>query len=153
MNKNTILLAEDNYDDEVLTLRALHKDLTDIDIVVAHNGIEVLDYLCGTGAYLGRDPNDLPKLLLLDLKMPMMDGLETLRRIRATEHASLIPIVILTSSDELSDQIESYRLGANSYVCKPVRFDEFVKTATNLGIYWLEINRSLQNARAIRLDA
>ena len=141
MIKNTILLAEDNYDDEVLTLRALHKELTDVDIVVAHNGIEVLDYLGAKGAYRGRDPADLPKLVLLDLKMPMMDGLETLRRIRAAEHTSLLPVVMLTSSDEESDQLESYRLGANSYVCKPVRFDEFVKAATNLGIYWLEINR------------
>ena len=141
MNKNTILLAEDNYDDEVLTLRALHKELTDVDIVVARNGIEVLDYLCGTGAYTGRDTGDLPKVLLLDLNMPMMDGLETLRRIRATKHAKLLPVVILTSSDERRDQLESYRLGANSYVRKPVRFDEFVKAATNLGRYWLEINQ------------
>ncbi len=142
MNKNTILLAEDNYDDEVLTLRALKKGLSDIDIVVARNGIEVLDYLCGTGTFSGRDPTELPKVLLLDLKMPMMDGLETLRRIRATDHASLLPVVILTSSDERSDQLDSYQLGANSYVRKPVRFDEFVKAATNLGIYWLEINQA-----------
>ncbi len=109
MSKNTILLAEDSYDDEVLTLRALRKAVADVEIVVAHNGVEVLDYLCATGAHHGRDLNHLPKLLLLDLKMPMMDGLETLRRVRATEHASLLPVVILTSSDERRDQIESYR--------------------------------------------
>ncbi len=149
MTNNTILLAEDNYDDEVLTLRALHKELTDVNIVVAHNGVEVLDYLCATGAYVGRDRTVLPKLLLLDLKMPMMDGLETLRRIRATEHTNLLPVVILTSSDEERDQLESYRLGANSYVRKPVRFDDFVKAATNLGIYWLEINQSPPQRRAV----
>ncbi|HZL31317.1 MAG TPA: response regulator [Pseudolabrys sp.] len=142
MNKATILLAEDNYDDEVLTLRALRKKLTDVNIVVAHNGVEVLDYLCGTGAFAGRNPADMPNLLLLDLKMPMMDGQETLRRIRANARTSLLPVVILTSSDEQRDQIECYRLGANSYVCKPVRFDDFVKAATRLGVYWLEINRS-----------
>lgn len=140
MKRNTILLAEDNHDDEVLTVRALNKQLHDVDVVVARNGIEVLDYLFGTGCHADHDPADMPKVLLLDLKMPMMDGLETLQRIRSHDHTRLLPVVILTSSDEQRDQVDSYRLGANSYVRKPVKFDEFLDAATRLGIYWLEIN-------------
>jgi two-component system response regulator len=142
MKKNTILLAEDNYDDEVLTVRALTRQLEGVDIVVAHNGFEVMEYLCGTGAHQGRETTDLPKVVLLDLKMPMMDGLETLRRIRMTDHTRFLPVVILTSSDEQRDQIDSYRLGANSYVRKPVHFDSFLEAATQLGIYWLKVNES-----------
>jgi two-component system response regulator len=140
MNRNTILLAEDNRDDEALTVRALNRQLRNVKVVVARNGVEVMDYLCGTGIHADRDPTDLPKVLLLDLKMPMMDGLETLQRIRSTDHTRLLPVVILTSSDEQRDHIESYRLGANSYVRKPVKFDEFLEAATRLGVYWLEIN-------------
>lgn len=142
MSKNTILLAEDNHDDEVLTVRALNKRLNDVNVVVARNGVEVMDYLCGTGPYQGRDTTKLPKVLLLDLKMPMMDGLATLKRVRATAHTRFLPVVILTSSDEQRDQIESYRLGANSYVRKPVRYDQFIEAAARLGTYWLEINET-----------
>lgn len=140
--RHSILLAEDNLDDELLTVRALRKHLADADVVVAHNGVEVLDYLCGTGAYAGRDTRELPKVLLLDLKMPVMDGLDTLRRIRATEHTQLLPVVVLTSSDEQRDRIESYRLGANSYVRKPVKFDDFIEAARQLGAYWLQLNQT-----------
>jgi two-component system response regulator len=142
MPRGTILLAEDNHDDEVLTVRALSKQLAGVEIVVAHNGVEVMDYLCGTGAYVGRNTGDLPKVLLLDLKMPLMDGLETLKRIRATEHTRFLPVVILTSSDEQRDRIESYRFGANSYVRKPIKFDAFLEAAGQLGIYWLNVNQS-----------
>lgn len=142
MRRGTILLAEDNHDDEVLTVRALSKQLAGVEIVVARNGVEVMDYLCGSGAFAGRDIGDLPKVLLLDLKMPMMDGLETLRRIRTTEHTRFLPVVILTSSDEQRDRIESYELGANSYVRKPVKFDAFLEAATQLGVYWLKVNQS-----------
>ena len=148
MRTTTILLAEDNHDDEVLTVRALNRQLAGVNIVVAHDGIEVMDYLCATGAYKDRDAADLPKVLLLDLKMPKMDGLETLRRIRETTHARMLPVVILTSSDEQRDQIESYRLGANSYVRKPVRFDDFLQAATRLGVYWLEVNQPPPPMRA-----
>lgn len=142
MSKNTILLAEDNHDDEVLTVRALNRRLNDVSVIVARNGVEVMEYLCGTGAYQGRDTTKLPKVLLLDLKMPMMDGLETLKRVRATTHTRFLPVVILTSSDEQRDQVESYRLGANSYVRKPVRYDQFIESAARLGTYWLEINET-----------
>lgn len=149
MRTTTILLAEDNHDDEVLTVRALNRQLAGVKIVVAHDGTEVMDYLCATGAYKARDAADLPKVLLLDLKMPKMDGLETLRRIRETTHARMLPVVILTSSDEQRDQIESYRLGANSYVRKPVRFDDFLQAATMLGVYWLEVNQPPPPMRAM----
>lgn len=142
MPRGTILLAEDNHDDEILTVRALNKQLAGVDIVVAHNGVEVMDYLCGTGAFAGRDVSNLPKVLLLDLKMPLMDGLETLRRIRATAHTRFLPVVILTSSDEQRDRVESYQFGANSYVRKPIKFDAFLDAASQLGSYWLTVNQS-----------
>lgn len=147
MRRGTILLAEDNQDDEVLTIRALSKQLAKVDIVVCRNGIEVMDYLCATGGFTGRNADELPKVLLLDLKMPMMDGLETLKRIRATEHTRFLPVVILTSSDESSDRVEAYQSGANSYVCKPVKFDAFLEAAAQLGTYWLNVNRSPPSAR------
>ncbi len=140
MDRQLILLAEDNADDEALALRALGKHMSEVEVVVVRNGIEVMDFLQATGSFADRDPVDLPKLLLLDLKMPMMDGLETLKRIRETSHARYLPVVILTSSDELQDRIEGYRLGANSYVRKPVKFDEFVEATRQLGSYWLYLN-------------
>ena len=140
MDRQLILLAEDNADDEALALRALGKHMSEVEVVVVRNGIEVMDFLQATGSFADRDPVDLPKLLLLDLKMPMMDGLETLKRIRETRHARYLPVVILTSSDELQDRIEGYRLGANSYVRKPVKFDEFVEATRQLGSYWLYLN-------------
>ncbi|MGZ4998229.1 MAG: response regulator [Methylobacter sp.] len=140
MNRKVILLVEDNTDDEALTLHAFEKNHIDHNIVVAHNGAEALDYLFGTGAYAGRDPHDLPLVVLLDLKLPKIDGLEVLRRIRAHEETQLLPVVLLTSSNEEEDRLKGYMLGANSYVRKPVDFDEFVRAAGQLGLYWILLN-------------
>ena len=135
-----ILLVEDNADDEALTLRALKKNNIRNRIVVAHNGIEALDYLFGTGAYAGRDLTLMPQLTLLDLNLPMIDGLEVLRRLRANASTRLLPVVILTSSNEEEDRIRGYELGANSYVRKPVNFDNFTEAVRQLGLYWLVLN-------------
>ena len=136
----TILLVEDNPDDEALTLRALRKHNIVNEVVVARDGVEALEYLFGTGAWDGRDPRQLPEVVLLDLKLPKIDGLEVLRRVRADERTRLLPVVILTSSNEEQDRIEGYGLGANSYVRKPVNFDEFVEAVKQLGLYWLMLN-------------
>jgi two-component system response regulator len=140
MNKKVILLVEDNPDDEALTLHAIEKNNINHKIVVARNGAEALDYLFGTGAYAGRDPHDLPLVVLLDLKLPKIDGLEVLRRIREDERTQLLPVVLLTSSNEEEDRLKGYMLGANSYVRKPVDFDEFVRAAGQLGLYWILLN-------------
>lgn len=140
MNNKVILLVEDNPDDEALTLHALKKSNITHKIIVAHNGAEALDYLFGTGAYAGRDPCDLPLVVLLDLKLPKIDGLEVLRRIRDNERTQLLPVVLLTSSNEEEDRLKGYMLGANSYVRKPVDFDEFVRAAGQLGLYWILLN-------------
>jgi two-component system response regulator len=140
MQGKAILLVEDNPDDEMLTLRALHKNNIRNDVVVARDGVEALDYLFGTGAHSGRDVGDLPQVVLLDLKLPKIDGLEVLRRIRADERTSVLPVVILTSSKEEQDVITGYRLRCNSYVRKPVNFDEFLEAARQLGLYWLLLN-------------
>jgi two-component system response regulator len=140
MTKRVILLVEDNPDDEALTLRALRKHNIANEVVVARDGAEALDYLFGTGAWTGHDPRQLPQVVLLDLKLPKIDGLEVLRRIRADERTRLLPVVILTSSSEEKDRIEGYGLGANSYVCKPIDFDEFVEAVKQLGLYWLVLN-------------
>jgi two-component system response regulator len=140
MQGKAILLVEDNPDDEMLTLRALHKNNIRNDVVVARDGAEALDYLFGTGAHSGRDVGDLPQVVLLDLKLPKIDGLEVLRRIRADERTSVLPVVILTSSKEEQDVITGYRLRCNSYVRKPVNFDEFLEAARQLGLYWLLLN-------------
>ncbi len=140
MNNKIILLVEDNPDDELLTLDALAANHIGNKVVVARNGVEALDYLFGTGAYVGRDVTELPTVVLLDLKLPKVDGLEVLRRIRANENTRLLPVVILTSSIEDEDRLKGYTLGANSYVRKPVNFDEFVKAAGQLGLYWLLLN-------------
>ena len=137
-----ILLVEDNPDDEALTLRALKRANVGNQIVVARDGVEALDYLMGTGIHAGRDTRDLPQVVLLDLKLPRIDGLEVLRRIRADERTRLLPVVILTSSNEERDRIEGYTLGANSYVRKPVDFTEFVDAVRQLGLYWLLLNQS-----------
>lgn len=141
MNDKVILLVEDNPDDEALTLHALKKNNIRNTIVVARNGVEALDYLFGTGAYAGRDPHHLPLVVLLDLKLPKIDGLEVLRRIRADERTRLLPVVLLTSSNEEEDRLKGYMLGANSYVRKPVDFDEFVRAAGQLGLYWILLNQ------------
>lgn len=140
MNGKTILLVEDNPDDVALTLRAFQKNNITNEISVAADGAEALDYLFGTGRHAGRDTSVMPQLVLLDLKLPKLDGLEVLRRLRADERTKLLPVVILTSSKEERDLVESYRLGANSYVRKPVDFMEFIAAARQLGLYWLLLN-------------
>ncbi|SMF40381.1 two-component system, unclassified family, response regulator [Tistlia consotensis] len=140
MSARNILLIEDNPDDEALTLRAFRKNNISNPVVVARDGAEALDYLFATGEHAGRDVSDLPQVVLLDLKLPKVDGLEVLRRVRADERTRLLPVVILTSSGEERDLVEGYRLGANSYVRKPVDFDAFVEAARQLGLYWLLLN-------------
>ena len=135
-----ILLVEDNPDDEALTLRALKKNNIRNRIVVARNGVEALDYLFGAGTYKGRDLTAMPQLTLLDLNLPMIDGLEVLRRLRSDPRTRLLPVVILTSSNEEEDRINGYELGANSYVRKPVNFDSFTEAVRQLGLYWLVLN-------------
>ncbi len=142
MNKKIILLVDDNPDDVKLTMRALKKSNILNEIVVAEDGIEALDYLFGKGKYAGRDLSLKPQVILLDLKMPKMDGLELLRHIRADERTLPLPVVILTTSSEDRDRIESYKLGANSYVRKPVDFSQFVEAVQQLGLYWLALNEA-----------
>jgi CheY-like chemotaxis protein len=141
MATSPILLIEDNADDEVLTLRALRKNNIKNEIVVARDGVEALDYLFATGAFTGRDMRIMPQVVLLDLKLPRIDGLEVLRRLRAEERTHILPVVILTSSNEESDRIASYGLGANSYVRKPVDFGQFTESVRQLGLYWLILNQ------------
>jgi len=140
MDKKIILLVEDDPDDEVLTLRALEKSNILNEIVVARDGVEALDYLFGEGSYSGRDTSVMPELTLLDLKLPKIDGLEVLRRIRADKRTKLLPVVILTSSREERDLTRGYNLGANSYIRKPVDFVQFRKAVQHLGLYWLVLN-------------
>jgi CheY-like chemotaxis protein len=140
MNERAILLVEDNPDDEALTIRALKKNNITNEIVVARDGAEALDYLFATGAHAGRDTSVLPQIVLLDLKLPKIDGLEVVRRLRADERTRLLPIVILTSSKEEQDLLRGYSLGANSYIRKPVDFNQFSEAVRNLGLYWLVLN-------------
>ena len=137
-----ILLVEDNPDDIKLTLRALKKSNILNEVVIAEDGVDALDYLFGTGKYEGRDLNVMPQLILLDLKMPKLDGLEVLQRIRTNEKTQLLPVVVLTTSSEDQDKIESYKLGANSYIRKPVDFNQFVNAVQQLGLYWLVLNEA-----------
>lgn len=136
-----ILLVEDNLDDVKLTRRAFSEIKVGNQIIEAHDGVTALDYLFGTGQYAGHDLADTPAVIFLDLKLPKMDGLEVLRRIRGDPRTALLPVVVLTTSDEEQDRIMSYRLGANSYVRKPVDFDQFIDSARQLGLYWLLINQ------------
>ena len=142
MIQKLILLVEDNPDDEVLTLRALNKNRVANKIVVARDGVEALDYLFATGPYVDRDPLDLPQVILLDLKLPKVDGMEVLRRIRSDPRTHMLPVVILTSSKEEQDLIQAYSNGANSYVRKPVDFNQFVEAIGQLGLYWLVLNEA-----------
>jgi two-component system response regulator len=138
--EETIMLVEDNPDDVELTLRAFHKNNIANNTVVVHDGIEALDYLFCRDAYSGRNVKEQPRLILLDLKLPKMNGLQVLEQIRASEITRLLPVVILTSSKEESDLVSSYRNGANSYVRKPVDFNQFVEAVRGIGLYWLLIN-------------
>lgn len=140
MASSAILLVEDNPDDEALTLRAFRKNNITNEVVVARDGAEALDYLFATGAYSTRDAAVLPQIVILDLKLPKIEGLEVLRRLRAAPQTKLLPVVILTSSNEERDRLEGYGLGANSYVRKPVDFAEFVDAVRQLGLYWLLLN-------------
>ena len=141
MDDKIILLVEDNPDDVDLTLRALKQNNIMNKVIIARDGVEALDYLLGTGMYEGRDVKDLPVVTLLDLKLPKIDGLDVLRRIRQNEITRLLPVVILTSSTEDKDVITGYQLGANSYVRKPVDFKEFIEAIKLLGLYWLIWNK------------
>jgi CheY-like chemotaxis protein len=136
------LLVEDNPDDELLAIRALEKNKIMNEVVVARDGAEALDYLFGAGAYTGRDMSVMPQIILLDLKLPKIDGLEVLRRLRNDERTKLLPVVVLTSSREERDLTESYSLGANSYIRKPVNFAQFTEAIRQLGLYWLVLNES-----------
>ena len=140
MGDKIILLVEDNADDEALTLRALKKNNIRNEVVIARDGAEALDYFFATGAYAGRDLSIMPAVTLLDLKLPKVDGLEVLRRLRAEERTKLLPVVILTSSKEEQDIITGYSLGANSYIRKPVDFAQFTEAIRELGLYWLVMN-------------
>ncbi|MEH1942111.1 MAG: response regulator [Nostoc sp.] len=137
-----ILLVEDNPDDEALTLRALKKNNILNEVVVARDGAEALDYLFGKGVYADRDMSVMPNLILLDLKLPKMDGLEVLRHLRTDDRTKILPVVILTSSKEEQDLINGYSLGANSYVRKPVDFSQFSEAVRQLGLYWFVLNES-----------
>ena len=140
MNRKTLLLVEDNPDDEALTLRALRRNNVANEIIVARDGQEALDYLFGKGAFDGRDTLEQPQVILLDLKLPKIDGLQVLEQLRAELKTRHIPVVVLTSSNEESDIIRSYDLGANSYVRKPVDFEQFLQAARQLGLYWMILN-------------
>jgi two-component system response regulator len=136
----TILLVEDNPDDEFLTVRELKKQNIVDEIIAVHDGVEAMAYLFGTGQYSRHDVRDVPTVVLLDLKLPKVDGLEVLQRIRADDRTKHIPVVVLTSSDDPRDVVESYRLGANSYVRKPVNFNQFQEAVRHLQFYWLRLN-------------
>jgi two-component system, response regulator len=140
MFAETIMLVEDNPDDVELTLRAFRKNNIANNTVVVHDGIEALDYLFCRGAYCNRDIKDQPRIILLDLELPKMNGLQVLEQIRAAESTKLVPVVVLTSSKEEADLISSYKHGANSYVRKPVDFNQFVEAVRGIGLYWLLIN-------------
>jgi two-component system response regulator len=143
MSRNgIILLVEDNPDDVELTLRAFRRSKVANDVIVVRDGQEALDYLFATGVHAGRDAHVMPEVVLLDLKLPRVDGLEVLRRIRAEERTRRMPVVVLTSSGEERDILGSYDLGANSFVRKPVDFTQFLEAAQHLGLYWLVLNES-----------
>ncbi len=141
MQGNAILLVEDNPRDEALTLRALRKNNILNQVIVTRDGVEAVDFLFGTGPYAGRDTREMPQIVLLDLKLPKLDGLQVLRTIRSDERLKRLPVVIFTSSNQEEDLISSYNLGANSYVRKPVDFENFLEATRQMGLYWLVINQ------------
>lgn len=143
MRTSTILLVEDNPDDEMLALRAFKKNNITNEVNVARDGVEALDFLFARGAYQGRDLTQQPSLILLDLKLPKMDGLEVLKALRANEHTRLIPVVVMTTSKEEDDLVRSYSYGANSYIRKPVDFNQFIDAVRQVGLYWLVLNEPL----------
>ncbi len=143
MEDRNILLVEDNPDDVDLTLRALKKNNIKSKVIIAKDGVEALDYLHGTGMHAGRDTKDQPVIVMLDLKLPKISGMEVLRDIRQNERTSLIPVVILTSSTEKKDMVEGYKLGANSYIRKPVDFEQFAEAIKLLGLYWTLYNETV----------
>jgi CheY-like chemotaxis protein len=140
MERKVILLVEDNPDDEDLALRAFGKSSIRSEVVVARDGVEALDYVFGTGAYAGRDTRFQPQVILLDLKLPKLDGLEVLQRLRADDRGKRVPVVVLTSSSEERDMVASYDLGANSYIVKPVDFAQFAEVVRQLQQYWTVLN-------------
>ncbi len=140
--KKTLLLVEDNPDDELMTIEALKESNIANEVIVVRDGAEALDFLFASGAYSDRDANIMPAVILLDLKLPKLDGLEVLKRLRADKRTQIIPVVILTSSDEEKDMINGYKLGINSYVRKPVDFDNFSKAIKQLGLYWMILNET-----------
>ena len=142
MSGKYILLVEDNPDDEVLTIRALNKNNILNEVVVVRDGAEALDFLFGEGQHEGRNISAMPEVILLDLKLPKIGGLEVLSRLRSDERTKLLPVVVLTTSNNDKDIIGSYNLGANSYICKPVNFDDFTTAVKQLGLYWLVLNES-----------
>jgi two-component system response regulator len=139
--EKTILLVEDNPNDEELTLRALRKANIANEVAIARDGQEALDFLFGTGKYAGRELPTMPAVVLLDLKLPKLDGIDVLQRIRADPRTRLVPVVVLTSSSEDEDMVRSYQSGANSYVRKPIEFSAFANAVTQLGMYWVLINQ------------
>ncbi|HWM44702.1 MAG TPA: response regulator [Burkholderiales bacterium] len=141
MSDKLIMVVEDNPDDEELTLRALRQGKVANDIVVTRDGSEALEFMFGTGKYAGRDLSRMPAVILLDLKLPKLSGLEVLQRLRADERTRLIPIVVLTSSSEDEDMLRSYESGANSYVRKPIEFGAFASAVGQLGVYWMLLNQ------------
>src|SRR5258705_1687250 len=148
MPSKVILLVEDNPDDELLTVRALKQNNIVNEIIVARDGVEALDYVFATGPFADRDASKLPEVVLLDLKIPKIDGMEVLKRIRADERTSILPVVILTSSKEEQDRLRGYKLGANSYIRKPVDFVQFTEAVKQLKLYWLLLNETPPQNRA-----